>query len=446
MIGRSTSHLCRMRILTFLFTMSTSVLAAQAPINGPMPGHCDMLEATIWLQCKGPCTALLEYWKEGRPDSLLRTTEQVSSQERAHAMDFRMDQVVPGTTYEYRVVLDDRPLDLGEPLRFRTQPLWKFRTDPPDFTLATGSCTYVNEPAYDRPGKPYGAGYGIFDAIAAKRPDLMLWLGDNIYLREPDWGSRTGFLHRYTHTRSLPEIQHLLRSTANYAIWDDHDFGPNDGDGSFVNAAFAKETFDLFWPNPGCGIPEAPRGITTAFSHADVDFFLLDDRTFRIPPDVVTSPPTLLGEPQQDWLIRALKYSDASFKIVALGGQFLSTASVFENFATFPAERQRLIDRITQEGITGVVFLTGDRHFTELSHLVLQNGSWVLDLTSSPLTSGPYVTKEENALRVPGTLVTERSFATLSFSGPKAQRVMTIRAHNAKGEPLWEHVFQQPTK
>ena len=58
---------------------------------------------------------------------------------------------------------------------------------------------------------------------------------------------------------------------------------------------------------------------------------------------------------------------------------------------------------------------------------------------------GP-LTKEENALRVPGTLVTERSFATLSFSGPKAQRVMTIRAHNAKGEQLWEHVFQQPTK
>ncbi|MBK6541343.1 MAG: alkaline phosphatase family protein [Flavobacteriales bacterium] len=435
-----------MRILTVLLSMSTSVLAAQAPINGPMVGHCDMLEATIWLQCKGPCTAQLEYWKEGRPDSLLRTPLQASSADRAHAMDFRMDQVVPATTYEYRVVLDDKPLDLGEPLRFRTQPLWKFRNDPPDFTMATGSCTYVNEPAYDRPGKPYGAGYGIFDAIAAKRPDLMLWLGDNIYLREPDWGSRTGFLHRYTHTRSLPEMQHLLRSTANYAIWDDHDFGPNDADGSFVNAAFAKETFDLFWPNPGCGIPEAPHGITTAFSHADVDFFLLDDRTYRIPPDVVSSTPTLLGGPQQDWLIRALKYSDASFKVVALGGQFLSTASVFENYATFPAERQRLIDRITQEGITGVVFLTGDRHFTELSHLVLPNGAWILDLTSSPLTSGPYVTKEENALRVPGTLVTERGFATLSFSGPKAQRVLTVRAHNTKGEQLWEHVFQQPTK
>ncbi|MBK8338656.1 MAG: alkaline phosphatase family protein [Flavobacteriales bacterium] len=434
-----------MRISTVLLSLTTSVLVAQVPINGPMVGHCDLLEATIWLQCKGPCTAQLEYWKEGRPDSLLRTSVQTSSVEKAHAMDFHMDQVVPGTAYSYRVVLDSKPLDLGEPLSFRTQPLWKFRTDPPDFTIATGSCSYVNELAYDRPGKPYGGGYGIFDAIAAKKPDLMLWLGDNIYLREPDWGCGPVSCIATPH-RSLPEIQHLLRSTANYAIWDDHDFGPNDGDGSFVNAPFAKEAFDLFWPNPGCGIPEAPRGITTAFSHADVDFFLLDDRTFRVPPDVVTSTPTLLGDAQQDWLIRALKYSDASFKLVAMGGQFLSTASVFENYATFPAERQRLIDRISQEGITGVVFLTGDRHFTELSHLFLPNGAWVLDLTSSPLTSSAYVPKEENALRVPGTLVSERGFATLSFSGPKGQRVLTIRAHNARGEQLWENVFQQPTK
>ena len=80
----------------------------------------------------------------------------------------------------------------------------------------------------------------------------------------------------------------------------------------------------------------APRpawaGITTAFSYLDVDVFLLDDHSFRVPP-VVTDTATMLGNAAQiDWLIRALKYNDATFKLVALGGQFLNSAAVYETF------------------------------------------------------------------------------------------------------------------
>jgi alkaline phosphatase D len=71
-------------------------------------------------------------------------------------------------------------------LQFRTPPLWQWRTDPPDFTLLTGSCAYINEEAYDRPGKPYGDGYSIFETMAQMRPDLTLWMGDNLYFHEAD--------------------------------------------------------------------------------------------------------------------------------------------------------------------------------------------------------------------------------------------------------------------
>ena len=54
-----------------------------------------------------------------------------------------------------------------------------------------------------------------------KNPDFMLWLGDNTYLRESDWNSRTGFIKRYPHTRALSELQPLLASTHHYATWDD---------------------------------------------------------------------------------------------------------------------------------------------------------------------------------------------------------------------------------
>lgn len=434
-----------MRCVTPLLLGLTTWLSAQHGINGPMPGHTDMLEATIWLQCHGPCAVQLEYWDVQKPDSILRTVIQDSDASLAHAMDFTMAPVVPGTTYGYRVVKDGRVLDLGQTLTFKTQALWRHRTDPPDFTVAMGSCTYINEPAYDRPGRAFGSDYGIFDAIADKGPDLMLWLGDNTYLRESDWGSRSGYLHRYTHTRSTPQLQRLLRSTHHYAIWDDHDFGPNDADGGWLHSAMSRTCFDLFWPNPTCGVPGV-EGITTAFNHSDIEFFLLDNRTFRVPGNLKTEQPAMLGKAQIDWLIRELKYSTAPFKLVAVGSQVLNTAAVYENYATIADERAELLRRIEVEGITGVVFLTGDRHFTELSSLSLKDGRVLYDLTVSPLTSGTFPPKEENLNRVTSTVVEQHNFAMLSFSGPRKSRVMHIAVYDAKGQLLWDRTIPEETK
>ncbi|MBL0126766.1 MAG: alkaline phosphatase family protein [Flavobacteriales bacterium] len=422
-----------------------SALSAQVRINGPMAGHADFFEATIWMQCQGPCSARLEYWPLDRPDSVMRTPVQDSEHDRANAMDFVLDQLLPATTYGYRPVVNGRVVDVGQPLSIRTQTLWKFRGDPPEFTVAMGSCAYINEAAYDRPGEPYGTDYGIFDAIADKTPDMMLWLGDNLYLREPDWGSRTGFLHRYTHLRSTPELQRLLRGTQHIAIWDDHDYGSNDADASFVNSALAREMFDLFWPNPTCGVPGVA-GTTTALSHADVDFFLMDNRTFRVPGGMSTMEPAMLGTAQVDWLVQALKYSDATFKLVAIGSQMLNTDPQYENYSTIVKERADLLRRIEVEGIRGVVFLTGDRHFSELDVLPLADGRKIYDLTVSSLTSGVYKATDQNELRIPETVVEQHNFATLTFSGKKKERVMTIRVFNAKGELMWERTIEREKK
>ena len=179
------------------------------------------------------------------------------------------------------------------------------------------------------------------------------------------------------------------------------------------------------------------------FSYYDVDLFLLDGRTFRVPGDMKTSEPAMLGKAQLDWLIRALKYSDASFKLVAVGSQVLNPAAVFENMSTMPKERDELLRRIEEEGIKGVVFLTGDRHFTELSTLKLKDGRTLYDLTTSPLTSGPYAPKETNALRVEGTVVDQRNFSTLEFSGTKGARTMRIRVFDGTGTQLWERSIAQ---
>ena len=119
-----------------------------------------------------------------------------------------------------------------------------------------------------------GAEYGIFESIRQKQPDVMLWLGDNVYMRDLDWTTRTGMLQRYAFGRAVKELQPLLGSVHHYAIWDDHDYGPNDADRSYRDKEVAREVFQLFWGNPSYGVPgrDGTRGVNFRFTWADVEF------------------------------------------------------------------------------------------------------------------------------------------------------------------------------
>ena len=433
-----------MRMLLVLVLASSTFLAKAQLQSGPMLGYAEMREVLLWVQTSKPAEVYFEYWVTETPERVFQTDIVTTGKATAYTAKCIADQVQPGRAYTYRLLLDGREVKLDYPTTFDTPPLWQWRTDPPDFTVALGSCYYANEPVYDRPGTPYGGDYQIFTSIYEKQPDVMLWLGDNVYLREADWYSRTGIMHRYTHTRSLPELQPLLASTHHYAIWDDHDFGPNNSDRSFIHKDLTLEAFDLFWGNPTTGLP-GHKGITTFFQWADIDFFLLDDRYFRTPNNRKTGERTLLGEAQLEWVIDALANSRAPFKMVAIGGQVLNTAQRYETYQNlFPEERQYLLRRIEEEGIKNVVFLTGDRHHTELSRYENRNGHVIYDWTVSPLTSGAASrVTETNHLRVEGTLVTQRNFGMLQVSGPRNERTLTLKVYDSEGAELWTRMIEQ---
>lgn len=440
----------RYPLFFFFFFLFAAQLQAQeaTPVkphpllqSGPMLGYSDMFESLIWVQTKESAQVQAAYWLESSPEDRHLTNRVRTRKETGFVAHLLADEVEPGQHYLYEVFINNEKVELPWPTVFQTPPLWQYRTDPPTMKIALGSCAYINEEAYDRPGRPYGGDYQIFEAIYQQRPDLMLWLGDNVYLREPDWYTRTGFLHRYTHTRSLPEMQPLLASTHHYAIWDDHDYGTNDSDRSFVYKDLAKEIFGLFWPNPTNGLP-GMEGNTSFFQWGDADFFLLDNRTFRTPNRRKTGKCTILGKEQLDWLIDALVSSRATWKFVAIGGQVLTSYADFETYASLcPMERDYLLRQIEREGIKNVIFLTGDRHHTELSMLVNAAGNKVYDFTVSPLTSGAHKTDEANIYRVPGTLVTERNFGTMEISGPRKARQLVFNIFNVNGDLLWSETI-----
>lgn len=434
-----------MRItLVLLPIMITGHLTAQGELlqSGPMLGYNEMREVLLWVQTQSAAEVQFAYWEAGREQEKRYTKTVTTAPEGAYTAK-GIAVVEPGRQYEYQLLINQQAVALPYPTVFTAQPL--LRSDDehlPDFRIALGSCTNVLDPAYDDPDPEFSARYQIFTSIYQQSPDLMLWLGDNIYLGDPDWYTRTGIFHRYTHTRSIAELQPLLAAAHHYAISDDHDFGPNDSDRSFIHKDKTLEAFELFWGNPTFGLPGVA-GAISFFRYLDIDFFLLDNRYHRSPNNRTTGARTVLGKEQLEWLIDALTYSKAPYKMVLIGGQVLNTAAVFENYANhYPEERQYLLRRIEEENITGVLFLSGDRHHSELSRYVNNRGNAVYDLTISPLTSRSYDAEDEpNRLRIPGTQVGIQNFGIIQVTGPREARRLEIEVRDTRGSLLWQYTI-----
>ena len=435
-------------LLLALMALQTVKLSAQHPLlqSGPMPGYSEMLEAMIWVQTTREAEVYVHYYEQGSKKRAHSTNKVLTSKEEVFTARLIADSVEPGKRYEYTLYINNEPVKFSYPTVFQTQPIWKWRGNPPDFSMLTGSCAYVNQTEHDRPGRPYGGDYRIFGSMHSHQADFMLWLGDNIYLREPDWNSWTGIAARNTHTRSVVELQPFLASTHHYAIWDDHDFGPNDSDKSFFNKDQTLRAFELFWGNPTYGT-SAMKGAITSFQWGDADFFLLDNRWYRDPNNLKKDNKTLLGKEQLEWLLDNLVSSTATFKVVALGNQFLSDAALFELYSNngFDAERQYIIDFIHDHEIKNVIFITGDVHFTELSVLRKEQKPSIYDLTFSTLTAGVNTRggSWNNTYRIPGTVVTERNFGKISFSGETGKRKLLVECFNTDNELKWQYWIEQ---
>lgn len=431
-------------IVTFAILLTFNLQAKHKFLqSGPMVGYCDFREVLLWAQTNHSAKVHFEYWDKSNPSKKYQTNSIITKKEDAFTAKCIADSVIHDTKYDYSLFINDEKVNFDYPTEFQTQQFWAYRKDPPNFKLVFGSGSFINDSTHDRAGKPYGGEYHIFQSIHKFKPDFMIWGGDNIYLRESDANTKTGINYRYTQVRSLPEMQPLLASTAHYAIWDDHDFGPNDSDRGFFNKTQTLEAFKLFWGNPSFGINNNP-GTATMFSWGDIDFFLLDNRYYRTPNYVKTEKKTQLGSEQLQWLFDNLAYSKAPFKIIVMGGQFLNPLAEYENYSTYPEEKEYIIKKITDEKINGVVFLTGDRHFSELAKLERPGTYPLYDFTASAFTSGNHGgPPEKNELRVEGTFFNKRNFGVVEFSGKRKERIMTFRVIDSNGNQIWEKQFKE---
>ena len=261
--------------------------------------------------------------------------------------------------------------------------------------IAFGSCGHETKP------QP------ILKLIADKKPDFFVYLGDNIY---GDTYNMEELKAKYKQLRDKPEYQALQKSTKVLATWDDHDFGWNDSGRHYPHKEASKQIFLDFFNEPKNSERRKRPGIYDAkifeYGTKKLQFILLDTRTFRddlrtyrgelhmkskyfYPLDYYpheTEDSTLLGKEQWIWLEKQLSVP-ADVRIICSSTQFSIEYNGYEAWPNFPHEQRKMVQLINSTKANGVVFISGDVHYAEISRLNNEKGYPIYDVTSSGITS-----------------------------------------------------------
>lgn len=366
-------------------------IKATRPIVGPLVGHVTDTTARIWAYA-GPRTTplILEIaaidTQTDDPQAVRYSArlEQSPDPARHHAVTFEVTGLSPSTTYALTVRLAEDPAAVA-PGTFTTAPAAGSKTK---FRLAVSSCfggAYRRENGRTREVRgEYHA--DSWQLLANEHPDLQLIIGDNVYADSTDYNH---LWDAYTLERvnNVP-FGEAVRTLPTYAVWDDHDYGPNNSDGTAAGKELSLRAFNEVFANPPRRGDDRTPGIFTSFGWGGVDFFLLDGRYHRSPNfDRDTPAKKFLGDAQMDWLVESLRASQAPFKLLVCGSTWMASGS--DGWRLFDHERHRLWKRLVEHKINGVVFVSGDIHRCDLQLHPPEVGSayFMPELISSGLGS-----------------------------------------------------------
>lgn len=435
--------------MTGLLTMALSLgspAQAATTVSGPMIGDTTPTQSRIWIQTDVPAKFQIRYWPASGSEQSAKLSEAGQTQEDAFLTGtLTIRDLSPGTHYLYQLLLDGQPVKRDYLLTFSTPPLFdEQQKDLPDLKFLVGSCYYLDDPLMRTLHVSYGTGTEIFRSMARMGGDMMFWLGDNIYFAPFDLSNRYNMNRRYLKQRTRPELQPLLGSMPQLAIWDDHDFGPNNSNRTFGGKEDTLALFNAYWANPPFE-KRANEGTYFTKSWGDVDFFATDDRFHRDPDDDPDPKHSFFGPEQLKWLEDSLLASKATFKVVVVGTPALNR-SYIEALPHAPEEYQHLMNFLSSHKIPGVFFLTGDLHYTMLMKMPRPQDYPLYEFTASPLTSNPPKLSDAEAHDswiVPKTLYVNRNFGRLWVHGKRGARVFTVESYNTQGQKLWSHDISQ---
>ena len=320
---------------------------------------------------------------------------------------------------------------------------------PAPTVIAFGACAHEDRP------QP------IWDAVVAAEPDLFIFTGDNIYGDTQDMAVLQA---KYDKLGAQPGYQRLLKTCPVLAVYDDHDYGVNDGGKEYPKRKESAEMcLDFF------GVPkDDPRrdheGVYGSQMIGEpgsrVQIILLDTRYFRDKLDrnklsneekkaknivgwyqpTKDTTRTMLGEKQWKWLEEELR-KEADVRVIVSSIQVVSWEKGMECWGNMPHERDRLFKLIETTRANGAFFISGDVHFTELSKS--DEGPYPLyDLTSSGLNQRPGKTwyTGVNKYRLKDKFYVERNFGVIRIDWAGEETTLSLEARTEQGETAYKEV------
>lgn len=323
-----------------------------------------------------------------------------------------------------------------EPFGIKPQPLDTSRALS---VIGFGSCAKQDKPM------------PIFGSIAAQKPELFIFLGDNIYADTRDMDLMRA---KYARLQANSHFAQLVNICPVLATWDDHDFGENDAGADYPKREESQQIFVDFWGDAADSPRRKRPGVYEAHVIGPpgkrVQVIVLDTRYFRsplvkgdkqvggnwIPSDDPNR--TMLGEAQWNWLREQLQ-KPAEVRIIASSIQCVAEAAGQEAWANLPRERQRLFDLIGQTQANGALIISGDRHWAELS--VQREGVPypLYDITSSSFNQlHPRGTPTVNKFRAVPTTYHRENFGRISIDWQQDDPLLRLEVLDIDGKPVIE--------
>lgn len=244
----------------------------------------------------------------------------------------------------------------------------------------------------------------IFKAILQEPRDAFVFLGDNIYGDTEDMAQ---LKEKYTLLGNNPLFKKLRETTPVYAIWDDHDYGKNDAGKEYPFKQASKDIMLDFWQVPKSSPRwNRPDGIYGSYVVGEgahkIRIILPDLRYSRDPIDSVghlgylasrqfkdmgpynKSQGSMMAEAQWQWLEQELQKPEP-IKIIGSSLQILADFTGWEAWNNFD-DKNRLVQIIKKHQVNGVLIVSGDTHWGEISRLDEGVDYPLWDITSSGLT------------------------------------------------------------
>ena len=185
----------------------------------------------------------------------------------------------------------------------------------------------------------------------------------------------------------LPDF---LDQTDIFAIWDDHDYGKNDGGSDYKYKKLAENLFLDFWNVPINDVRRSREGIyfseNKVFFNRKYKLIFLDTRYFRSQlkgkkgsyQKNNDESSTILGKEQWTWLEKELN-SNFDYLFIFSSIQIIPEDHGFEKWSNFPNDRTKLL-KILEKYKDRTILFSGDRH---RSGIYKRNG--IIEITSSSM-------------------------------------------------------------